>query len=550
MDKYLLALWKKVPTGPIKQGEVAEFLQLSPKQTTRYIQKWATEGWLAFTSGRGRGSVSNLEWLKNVEIILEGRLMKIIEEKPIEVSSKYLLWDWSIDSKLRLMEKFRSKFGYIHSTNDKLIVPRKNPFLTMHPIEAADVHSANIVATIFNRLVSVDVNGYVSPELAHSWDVHENKIRIYLKKDIKFHDGSILNANIVVNCLENLRSHPFYQELWNPIKEIVAVDPLVIDVHFSSSCSYFLQMLGSINASIYKTTENNLYGTGSFYVQENNDQKTILLAFKDYYGERALLDVVEFIQVPKDFDVIYRSSAFEQDAQTFPVESDSGFGVVLMNIFRNTAIQQKDVRDYIHYVISKYRHEISQVDMRYSPNHQGCLIGHSKSYRMPKMKRPHFSEPLVLKVVNYTENTSLWLKEILEKEGVPIITKWVSFKDTINKSIDNEQVDLFIHGEVFEMNQNFSFFSFLQNGYSSLADILKKSSNGQDFTNVYTQTPFQDWTTLNVTIEKTLIENSILIPLYFSKRQIPFSTDLMNIKMKHFGYVDFSKLWVRPEIKD
>lgn len=550
MDKYLLRLWRFLPSGNVKQNEIADLLQLSSKQTTRYIHKWSTDGWLAFTAGRGRGNISKLQWLKNVEPILEDQLMKMIDEEPVEISSKYLLWDWSADSKLRLMQKFRSKFGYVHNTNDTLIVPRKNPFLTMHPLEAADAHSANIVATIFNRLVSVDENGIISPELAHSWDIQTNRIRIYLKKDIKFHDGSILTANDVIHCFENLRNHSYYQDLWKPVKEIVVVAPLIIDVLFSSPCSYFLQLLGSINASIYKETNNHLHGTGSFYVQENNEQKTILIAFKDYYGERALLDIVEFVQVPKDFDVVYRSSALEKDNQTFPVESDSGFGVVLMNTFRNSAIRKKEVRDYIHYVISKYRHEISQADARYSANHQGCLIGHSKTYTIPELKRPNFSEPLILRMINYTENTTLWLKNILEKEGIPIEIKWVSFKDTIMKNSDNEEVDLFIHGEIFEMNQNFSYFSFLQNGYSSLAKIIKKEPNKKDYLAIYAQTSFQDWTALNLTIEKTLIENSILIPLYYSKRQIPFSANLMNIKMKHFGYVDFSKLWVRPELEN
>ncbi|WP_277586633.1 ABC transporter substrate-binding protein [Psychrobacillus antarcticus] len=550
MDKHLLTLWKAISSGPIKQIEIADLLQISSKQTTRYIQKWSTDCWLTFTSGRGRGNISNLHWLKNVEAIFEDNLMKIIDEQPVEISSKYLLWDWSTDSKLRLLKKFSSKFGYVQSTKDKLIVPRKNPFLTIHPLEAADVHSANIVATIFNRLVSIDENGVVSPELSHSWDLQNNRIRIYLKKDIKFHDGSVLTADIVVNCLEKLQNHPFYQNLWKPVKKIVAVTSLVIDINFSCSCSYFLQMLGSINASIYKETENHLYGTGSFYVQENNEQKTVILAFKDYYGERALLDAVEFVQVPKDYDVVYRSSVVKKDDQTFAVDSDSGFGVVLMNTYRNTAIQQKEVRDYIHYIISKYRHEISQVDCRYSPNHQGCLIGQSKIYKIPKVKKPEFTKPLVLKIVNYTENTTLWLKDILQKEGIPIELKWVSFKDTIGKTSDNEQVDLFIHGEVFEMNQNFSFFSFLQNGHSSLAEIVNREVNIRDHLTEYSNTPFQDWTDLNLTIEKTLIENSILIPLYYSKRQIPFSADLMNINMKHFGYVDFSKLWVRPEIRE
>ena len=100
------------------------------------------------------------------------------------------------------------------------------------------------------------------------------------------------------------------------------------------------------------------------------------------------------------------------------------------------------------------------------------------------------------------------------------------------------------------MNQNFSFFYFLLNGYSKLAYILKKDKKLNSYIKEYLYTPFEKWTSLNLRVEEALISESIMIPLYYAKRQIPFSTDLMNINIKHFGYVDFSKLWVRPKIED
>lgn len=544
MDKNLLKLWHSVSSGPIKQEELADVLQLSTKQTTRNIQKWSKEGWLTYTSGRGRGKVSNLQWLKDVESIFEEHAMKIIDEEAVDISSKYLLFEWSLESKLRLMNKFRSNFGYVQNTNDKLVVPRKFPFLTKHPLEAADVHSANIVATIYNRLVFVDEEGIVYPELAHSWDIGETKLRIYLKKDIKFHDGSILTAEDVTDCLERIRKHDCYKDLWEPVQKIVVAAPLVVDIHFPRSCSYCLQMLGTMNASIYKEIKGNLIGTGCFYLEENNDHKTKLVAFKEFYGERPLLDIIEFVQLPVGFEIVYRSSTENQP--TFQVESDSGFGLVVMNVNRNSAIQRKEVRDYLHFIIAKYRHTIGKVDQRILPNPHGCLIGHSKKYMLSEVERPSFSEPLIIKLVNYTENTTNWLKTIFEREGVPVHIKWVSFKDTIANNVKNEEVDLFIHGEVFEMNQNFSFFYFLRNGFSPLASVLKENNKWIDYLEEYVNTPFEDWTSLNLKVEKALIDESIFVPLYYAKRQIPFSADLMNINIKHFGYVDFSKLWVRP----
>ena len=551
MDHYLLTLWNTVSSGNIKQEEIAEVLHLSPKQTTRNIQKWCTQGWLIFTPGKGRGNVSKLQWMKDVEEIYEEQLMKMIEDESVEISSKYLLFDWSKDSKLRLMNKFRSKLGYVQKANeiDKLIIPRRYPLLTMHPLKAAEIHSANMVVNVFNRLVTVDEKGVIYPELAHSWDECSTKLRLYLKKDVKFHDGSILIAEDVVDCLEKLRRDVHFQDLWEPVKEIKVVAPLIIDIYFPDGCSYCLQMLGTINSSIYKENKNQVFGTGAFYAENNHDLKTTLFAFKDYFQERPLLDEVEFVQVPKDFDIVYRSSTQEEAKDTVEVESDSGFGVVIMNTFRKSDIQRKEVRDYLHYIISKHRHDIVRVHSRAMPNYKSCLIGQDQSYSVPKVKCPNFTGTLIMKLVNHTEQTTQWLKEILDAEGVPVEIKWISFEDSVTNSEENQQIDLFIHGEVFEMNQNFSFYQFLKNGYSPLANILKTDNTLTKYLNEYALTPFPEWTALNLKVEKALLESSTMIPLYYEKRQIPFSVDLMNISIKHFGYVDFSKLWVRPQLE-
>jgi len=550
MDHYLLTLWNSVSSGNIKLEEIAEVLHLSPKQTSRYIQKWGTQGWLTFTPGKGRGNVSKLQWINDVEEIFEEQLRRMIENEPVETSSKYLLFDWSKDSKLRLMKLFQSKLGYFQNANeiDKLIIPRRYPLLTLHPLKAAEVHSANMVANVFNRLVAVDEQGLIYPELVHSWDECPTSLRLYIKKDVKFHDGSILVADDVVECLEKLRRDIHFQDLWEPVKEIKVVAPLILDICFPKGCSYCLQMLGTLNASIYKESKAQVLGTGAFYAENNHDLKTTLFAFKDYFQERPLLDEVEFVQVPKDFDIVYRSSTQEVGKDTVEVESDSGFGVVIMNTFRKSDIQRKEVRDYIHYIISKHRHNITHVHPRAFPNNKSCLIGQDQGYTVPEMKYPGFTGTLIMKLVNYTEQTTHWLKEIFDAEDVPVEIKWISFEDTVTNSEENQQVDLFVHGEVFEMNQNFAFYQFLINGYSPLANILKTDQTMTNYLNEYAITPFHEWTALNLKVEIALLESSIMIPLYYEKRQIPFSVDLMNISMKHFGYVDFSKLWVRPQL--
>lgn len=541
MDRSLLTLWNAVPSGNIKQEEIAAIIGFSTKQTKRYLQRWSSEGWITFISGKGRGNSSQLTWLKNVEACFEEQVMQILEQESAEISSKYLMFDWSTECRQRLMKKFRNKLGFEQQINDKLIVPRKNPFLTLHPLKAADSHSANIVATVYNRLVSVSENGLVSPELCHSWDMTDSKLRLYLKKDIAFHDGSILTAEDVVYCLRKLKDDPQFHLLCEPIKQIEAITPLIVDITYPTGCTYCLQLLGSMNASIYKEHLDFVYGTGCYYVEENGPSITTLVAFKDFYGERPLLDIIEFVQVPEDFENVYRTSSNQQTY--FPIESDSGFGVVLIS-------PQLDIdqRHYIHYIISKYRHEINMADDRLLPNEEGCLIGLSTPYELHNIPRPEFKKPIVLKLVKYTNKASNWLKEILTKNGIPVHIIKVSFIDNLLNRELNPKTDLYIHGEIFEMNQTYSFFHFLMNGYSPLATVLKEQKKYQNKLMEYAITPFDKWIALNKEIDRMLIEDSLVCPLYYSKRHIPFSADLMNIKIKHFGFVDYSKLWVKPNI--
>lgn len=252
MESKLLTLWKNVRSESVKQSELTEILQLSTKQTTRYMQRWDDEGWFDFHAGRGRGHTSAIRQQKDVEAIYEDELMRMIERQPIENSAKYLSMDWSTDSRLRLMKVFQTKLGYEQSTNDKLIVPRKYPFMTFHPLEAMEIHSANLVANVYNRLIHLDEEGNVHEELAHSWDVSNERLRLYVKKDIKFHDGSVLTFQDVVNCLLTVKQHSNFSAMWEPITEIRAVDPLVVDLESEDGCSYFLQLLATMNASIYK----------------------------------------------------------------------------------------------------------------------------------------------------------------------------------------------------------------------------------------------------------------------------------------------------------
>ncbi len=547
MDHYLLSLWNSKCSGEVKVSQIAEIIELSTKQTRRKLDQWQEEGWLTFQAGKGRGNASRLHWIKDVENSYEKQFLKKIETYSIEEISKLLLLNWSMETKQRLMNIFQSKFGFHQEDLDRLIIPRYYRFMTFHPLKAADVHSANLVANVYNRVVALNEDNTITPELAHSWELTATKLTLYLRKDIHFHDGSILKAEDVVQSFKAMKQAQEYADLWRPVTNISSPSPLVVEIDFSEGCTYILQLLSMIPASIYKEVHEQIIGTGGFYIAEDSEEKTILSAFKQYYRERPLLDRVEFIQVSKEFGSIYYGANETKDVGTFEVESDSGFGIVLLNPFRQSDIARKEVRDYIHMVIDQNRQQISNVNPRIIENNAGCLIGYSQPYSLPKVKKPIMTGPLMMKVVSYAKDVSYWLKDILEQAGLEVEVEEISFEDAVNKDRFNLDADIYVHGEIFEMNQCFSYYFFLKNAFSPLHKLTQTDLTLKQLIQGYNDMPFEQWINHHLKIEDYLIKNSLCIPLYYSKRQIPFSINLMNVEIKHFGYVDLAKLWMKPK---
>ncbi|MCM2606214.1 ABC transporter substrate-binding protein [Rossellomorea marisflavi] len=544
MNQLLLKLWRVCPTGEVRIEKVADILELSRKQTTRKMKKWEEDGFLTFSPGKGRGHLSKIEWKVNVEESFEKEAMNRMEHEPMESLSAYFTYDWSPDTRHRLMNLFAARFGYSREGRDKLIIPRRHLFRSFHPLEAADAQSAHLVANLYNRLVSITEMGECLPELAHSWDELPDRLRLYLRKDVRFHDGSTMKAEDVQRCLEKMGKHPIYRELWIPVEDITIPGPLIIEIHHPAGCSYVLQMLSMMCASIYKETAEGPVGTGCFYLGEDTLDKTVLLAFRDHFRERPLLDSVEFVKVEPDFPVHYQSQT--EDPASIEVESDSGFGIVVMNAYRDSAIHHKDVRTYLHHILARHRDRIVDFHPRITPIRGGCLKGHEVNPDLPQVPRPDFKSPLIIRATGYTTDSTRWLQQVFDEEGVPYEVRWFTFDEVVTNHPRALESDLFIHGEIFEENEDLSFYHFLINGYSPLHPVLKPLEEWKERLDLYRQTPFTEWRALHEENERKLMEDSLMIPLYHVKRAIPFSTDLMNIHIRHFGYVDFSKMWVRP----
>ena len=69
------------------------------------------------------------------------------------------------------------------------------------------------------------------------------------------------------------------------------------------------------------------------------------------------------------------------------------------------------------------------------PNSKGILGVHSVPIQVKQVPLPKVVNPLILQMTNYTEKLALWLKKVLEEEGIPVETKKITFEECLHNGI-------------------------------------------------------------------------------------------------------------------
>ena len=539
MDAYLFSLWKGCRDGHYTISQMAEAIHLSPKQTKRHLIRWQEEGWLTYTSGRGRGNVSQLVWLRHVERTLAKQLLERIETESVEAVTGQLEWDWSPAQAGRFMRQLEKKFGYKQTSSDALIIPRRRNFLTTHPLEAADIHSAHLVQNVFNRLFSIDASGRVTGELAHHYEWRDQTLVLFLRKGVRFHDGSLMTSKDVTKSLRALVQTPAYRHTYRHVRHIASNGPYRVDVTLDRRRNTFVPRLSMIHTSIAKGK----VGTGPFQLDRHDKEKTVLLAFENYFGVRALLDRVEFVQVPDGYDPTYRISS-RHSGETGQIYTPSGFGLVFLNSRPGSVFEDEAARHYIHRLIAEIRPDVVTLKGRKQPNDRGFLGEASEAYRVPEGPPVVFDRPIRIKQTDFMSVVSDWIAAMLTRHGIAYEWVPVSFEDTIHHAHYFDEIDLIVHGEVFERNTILGFEQFLTSDYSPPCKMLPFIEGMTERVRQYDEIPFDEWLPLHQAIERDLKERSYFIPLYNEERVIPFPVELKDVCIDLFGYFDFAKLWL------
>lgn len=174
------------------------------------------------------------------------------------------------------------------------ITMRLNP-RSLDPAEISESESGrNLVALIFDTLVTVDDSGRVRGALAQSWqsDPGDRKFEFRLRPNLKFHDGIPLTAQSAAASLRKA----------NPAWNIAAAGDIVTIESADSAQELFQELSLSRNAITKRDSSGSICGTGPFRILDWQPGKRLMLAAnEDYWNGRPFLD-----QIAIDMGITFR----------------------------------------------------------------------------------------------------------------------------------------------------------------------------------------------------------------------------------------------------
>jgi len=203
-----------------------------------------------------------------------------------------------------------------------IVFAKAKDAVTLDPADIIESESSAVSQNIFETLVRYkDEKTEVEPALAESWSTSKDgKVWIFkIRKNIKFHDGTLCNAKAVKFCYDRQfnKKNPYRYptskfEYWNMffgnVKSIDVIDPLTISFTLSEADPTFLSnmalfTMGVVSPTAIKTYGRNVFknpvGTGPFkFGVWLQNEKILLKSNPEYWGGEPKIKKLIFKPVP------------------------------------------------------------------------------------------------------------------------------------------------------------------------------------------------------------------------------------------------------------
>jgi peptide/nickel transport system substrate-binding protein len=205
---------------------------------------------------------------------------------------------------------------------------------TVDPHGQTSITVHNVLRHVYETLVWLDAKGSVIPWLAERWEVSPDGLTytFYLRKGVRFHDGSEFNATVVKANIDRWIDPtvrvPLRSQL-GPVKGAEVVDTYTVKIYLEEPFAPFLRALTSYllitSLNVIKKFGNQtiteVVGTGPYkFVSWEKGKRVVLERNDDYWGSKPPIKTIEWMIIPEastrlsallagDVDFIYAAPA-------------------------------------------------------------------------------------------------------------------------------------------------------------------------------------------------------------------------------------------------
>ncbi len=163
---------------------------------------------------------------------------------------------------------------------------------------------------VWESLVYLDQNLEAEPWLAEDFFVSEDGLvwTFLLKEGVVFHDGAVMDAEVVRDNLYRLSRHPVTAQPYSELVEIRVIDNLTVEVELAVAMPAFPEMISYFPSAIFSpqvlNEENNgllaPVGTGPYLFSDYGDDQITLTAYEGYWGGKPHIEKVVFQYIPDE----------------------------------------------------------------------------------------------------------------------------------------------------------------------------------------------------------------------------------------------------------
>ncbi|MET3289108.1 UNVERIFIED_CONTAM: SgrR family transcriptional regulator [Brevibacillus sp. OAP136] len=586
--EHYLTILLSMPSPPHKGSTVtitvetlADMLFCTTRNVKLIMRKLVEEGLVAWTAGVGRGNPSQMTILRELDEVIDEYFRELLAKGRMKEAIELMAHKTMPQAtRERLRVLLDNQFGFQveetpSSRLDVLRVTRGRKLATLDPAFVFSATEAYFLEQIFDTLLVFDpTKKRFLPSIAHAWESNTegSQWTFYLRKAVRFHHGRVLTAKDVQYSLERIRTvQSISRWQYEDIERIEVESDTIITFHLRQPNRFFLHYMSSVTMSILPHDvvfdERAIIGTGPFRMTENSKQVLVVEAFDDYFGHRALLDRVESWYMPERArDERQYMLPFADDAHAEQTDQDAyfeyreqGCRYLIFNFKKSGILHQLKFRQAMRIVYDRLALIRDLKGTRHLPadsflpekSSQTLFVEQSLEQARALLAESGYNgETLRLYYYDKRDENSdaTWLQERCAAIGLSLSLHPLCITTFLDTGTV-EDADMMLSGEVLESDvewgmlrlfkdEGTAFFRFLNESQRELID-----THLHDFVHLQAEKERND---VFDRIEQLVRDELWILYGVHMKRTPSYHRSLNGVKLDSFGWIDFSKLWIKP----